>query len=74
MVYEIMIQNAGSDDREWKLLFETGLEDPMTFGRFSIAVCAPDWQSVTQSEVISQFGPKGHCALMLVGTSDGKAG
>jgi hypothetical protein len=42
----------------------------MMFGRFLMAVCAPDGQSGTQPEVISQFGQKAHCALMLIGTSE----
>jgi hypothetical protein len=42
----------------------------MTFDRFMMAVRAPDGQSVTQSEVISQFAQKAHCALMLIRTSE----
>jgi hypothetical protein len=34
MVYDMMIQNASSQDREWELLFGAGVKDPTVFSHF----------------------------------------
>jgi hypothetical protein len=67
MVYDMMIQNASSQDREWVLLFGAGVKDPTVFSHFMTNV-RKYGASIDVSEVMSHFEHKGHCALMLIDT------
>jgi hypothetical protein len=70
LVYDMMIQNVGTDQQDWELLFETGVRDPLEFGDFMRSVRSDDREAATLEEVRSHFEHKDHCALMLISTSE----
>jgi hypothetical protein len=71
MIYDMIIQIARSDCRDWKLVFETGVQDPRAFGKFMMDFCTSEAESgESESNVLSYFEHKEHCALMLISTSN----